>query len=310
MNLTDRRTWEKILVAVCCAIIISWIALFVISPGHRIVVGTCGPDTMPMYYSVDIQPEFASGFLYEFGKREPDKDLTLPPMKRYAEKQQIIDTLMDRAGITAAPDSVIGLYEFPDARILLASRDTGMVEVLGTGDRIQTHNLTPVPVGSRRYGINETVNPVQRGAYNFTSDYFVTIDRVDLVLPPPGNATTPLYIVYKTDVDQIFYPDGRPLASITTRGTFYVLYGQQIERVIGMSEIKLDPGWKQCSPRMDVSGEGSRLGDIQHTVKLARSSERILWSRLIVTSADIQQYDTGEESTSQWMSTDNTGCSC
>ena len=134
------------------------------------------------------------------------------------------------------------------------------------------------------------MNPVQRGAYNFTSDYFVAIDRVDLVLPPPGNATKPLYIVYKTDVDRVFYPDGRPLVSITTRSTFYALYGQRIERVIGMSEIKLDPVWKQCSPRMDVSGEGSRLGEIQNTVKLARSSERILWSRLIVTSADIQQF--------------------
>ena len=50
MNLTDRRLWEKILVAVCCAIIISWIALFVINPEHRIVVR----DLRSGYYPDDL----------------------------------------------------------------------------------------------------------------------------------------------------------------------------------------------------------------------------------------------------------------
>lgn len=35
MNLTDRRLWEKIVIAVCCAIIITGAAVFVFSPGHR-----------------------------------------------------------------------------------------------------------------------------------------------------------------------------------------------------------------------------------------------------------------------------------
>jgi hypothetical protein len=263
-----------------------------------------------MTYSTDIQPAFELSFLHEFGESEPDQNLTMPPMQRYPENQQIIDALMARAGITGAPDSVIGLYEFPNARILLIGNGSGLVEVLGTNERIETFNLTPVTIGGRPNGEYDSRSLGPTGNYNFSSENFIAIDRVDLVLPPPGNATTPLYIVNKTDVNRIWFPDSRPLASITSYSTFYVRYGQQVERVIGTAEIKLDPAWKQCSPTMEISGEGSRRGDIQHTVKFARGSDRLLWSRLVVMSADIQWHDTGDGSTSEWISSDRTGCSC
>jgi hypothetical protein len=310
MNLTDRRLWEKIVVGISCVIIASVVVAFAVSPGHRIELGTCGPDTMPMAYSADIQPEFATSLLHELGEPEPVKDPALPPLLDYAIRPEIAETLMDRAGIAIAPDSVIGLYEFPDARILLLNRESGITEVLGTGDGVRTFNLTPIPEGSRGYRTNETVKPVQRGDYNSTSEYSVAIDRVDLVLPPPGNATTSLYVVTKTNIDRFFYPDERPLVTITTRSTFYVRYGERVERVTGTSAIDLDPAWKKCSSRTGISGESSRRADIQQTAKLARGSDRILWSRLTVTSADIQQYDTGGQSTSEWMSSDSTGCSC
>jgi hypothetical protein len=309
MNLTDRRLWEKILVAVCCAIIISWIVLFVINPEHRIVVGTCGPDTIPMTYSTDIQPTFEESFLHEFGSQEPALNPVLPPMKHYPEKQQIIDTLMDRAHVVVSPDSIIGLYEFTDARLLLLDRNASITEVLETGGNLQTFALAPVTAGSRYYEDNGGAN-VKHGDYNFSSAHSVGINRIDLVLPGTGNVIAPLYIVNKTESERIFDPDGKSFAAITTTGTFYVLYGQRVERVTGSSAIVLDPAWKQCSPRMEISGEGSRTGEVKHTVKLARSSERLLRVLLITTSAHIQVYDAGGGSTNQWRSTDNTGCSC
>jgi hypothetical protein len=315
MNFTNKNVWHTILLAVCCIVIISVIAIFVLSPGNRIYIGTCGSDSMPMNYSTEIQPVFERSFLYEFGEREPDRNLTLPPMKYHREKQQVIDTLMDRAQIAGPSDSVIGLYEFPDARLLLIDGNTSVTEVLETRDKIQTFLLTPVMVGSRYYEINQTGN-AKRGIYNFSYENSVAITRIDLVLPPPVNATTPMYIVNKTYVEQDFYPDGRSLATITTSGTFYVLYGQRVERVIGTSAIILDPAWKQCSPHMDISGEGSRTGGMQYTVKLARDSERILWSHLIATSAHIQQYDASMGSSNEWRArdlwifNDGMGCSC
>jgi len=310
MNLTDRNLGEKIVVAVSCAIIIAGAAIFFFSPGHRIFVGNCGSDSMPLNYSTDIQPEYDLSFLHEFGEPEPDRNLTLPPMIDYEIRQQISDTLMDQAGFPRVPDSVLGLYEFPDARLLLVSRDGGIVELLGTGEKIQTFNLTPISIGSRPNGESFTKNPIQQGSYNFSSESFIAIERIDLVLPTPGNGTTPLYIVNKTDIDRIFYTDGRPLASITSRSTFYVRYGQRVERIIGTTDIKLDSAWKQCSSQKRILGEGGRRGDIQHTEKFARGSDRLLWSRLIVMSADIQWHDTGDGSTSEWISNDSTGCRC
>jgi hypothetical protein len=309
VNLTGRRLWEKIVVAASCVIIISWVIVLVVSPGHRFSLGTCGPDTIPMSFSTDIEPEYDLSFLHEFGEPEPDRILTLPPMMDYEVRQQISNTLLERAKILPAPDSVIGLYEFPDTRLLLVSRNGAFVELLVTGEKIQTFNLTPVFIGSRPNG-NTSINPVQSGSYNLSSESSIAIERIDLVLPLPGNGTAPLYIVNKTDIDRILYPDGRHLASITSRSTFYVRYGQRVERIIGTADVRLDPAWKQCSSQRRIPGEGGRRGDIQHTEKFARGPDRIVWSRLIVMSSDIQWHDTGDESTSVWISTDSTGCSC
>lgn len=311
MNSTDNKKMHYIFLAVCCIIFISWIAIFPLGPGNRITIGTCGLDSMPMNYSTDIPPAFERSFLYKFGEREPDRNLPLPPLQRYPERKLLIDTLMDRAQITGSQDSIIGLYEFPDARLLLIDRNTNVSEVLESGDKIQTLSLAPISVGTFHFEDKTTENP-EHGAYNFLYENSVTITRVDLVLPHPGNVTVPLYIVNKTETEQVFYPDGRSLAMITTTGRFYVIYGQRVERVTGTSAIILDPAWKQCSHRTEISGEGSRVGETKYTIKFARSSERLLWSRLITTSDHIQVFDAamGGTSSSQWISADSSGCTC
>ncbi|MDD1701119.1 MAG: hypothetical protein LUQ04_10085 [Methanoregula sp.] len=43
-----RQPWRGILPAVCCAIIISGIAIIVINPGNSFSFGTCGPDSIPI----------------------------------------------------------------------------------------------------------------------------------------------------------------------------------------------------------------------------------------------------------------------
>jgi hypothetical protein len=311
MSFTDNKKWHNIFIAMCCIIIISGIAIFITSPENKMFVGTCGPDSIPMTYSTDIQPTFEESFLHVFGEREPDRNSTLPPMQRYPDRKALIDTLMEKAGISASSDSVIGIYEFNDARLLLIDGNTSVKEVLESGDNVQTFSLNPVEIGSQHHEYNQTENP-RLGAYNFSSGHSIIISRVNLVLPQSGNVTAPMYIVNKTDFEQDFYPDGRSLASITTRGIFYVIYGQRVERVIGSHTVLLDPAWKQCSPRMEISGEGSSAGGMKYTVKLARSSERVLLSNLITTSAHIQVYDAtmGGGGRSQWMSTDSTGCTC
>ncbi|MFA4850691.1 MAG: hypothetical protein WC626_13280, partial [Methanoregula sp.] len=73
MNSTDNKKVHYIFLAVCCSFFISWIAIFSLSPGYRIFVGTCGSDTIPLNYSTDIEPEYDLSFLHEFGEREPDR---------------------------------------------------------------------------------------------------------------------------------------------------------------------------------------------------------------------------------------------
>jgi len=309
VNSSDNKKWNYTLVAVCCVIIVAGIAIIFISPWSGFSFGTCVTDTIPMTSTSSIQPAFATSFLQEFGEREPDPGPDLPPILHYPLRTGIIDSLMGRALVNGTEDAIIGLYEFPDSRLLLINQDTSVAEVLEMSEGIRTYTLVPEPVGSRHTGANKT-GPAQHGAYNSSTEYDVTIQRIHLVLPEPGHVTAPVYIVKKTRTDKYLYPDGAEFFSISTTGTFYVLYGQRVERVVAGSAITLDPGWTLCSQQTGISGEGGTMGELRHTVKLARSSERMLQEYLITTGAHIQVYEGAGSSTSQWKSRDSTGCSC
>ena len=334
MNSPDNNKGDRILVAACVVIIVFVLGFLlwgmgngcargICGPDHLIAnmyvipagvwtgfsPGTCGSDTIPMNYSTPIIPNFTLSLLHVYGESEPDKNLTWRPrLHRYEERREIINTLMDRAHMSYSPDSVIGLYEFPDARLLLIDSNPTVTEILQTGDDITVFTRIPMNIGSRQYTYNETLNP-RHGNYNYSYTNSLSVGKLYPVFPP-DNPSLPLYIVKKVDSERDTYPDGRLLDEITTRGTFYVAYGTRVERVIGNVSVTLDPEWKTCSPRLEISGEGNGIGEIKSTVKLARSSDRMLRVRLIATGAYIQQYDVDMSSSDSWRSTDSTGCSC
>ncbi|MDO9326687.1 MAG: hypothetical protein Q7T80_17185 [Methanoregula sp.] len=308
-NNTENEKWQRILVAACCVIIILGFGFLAWGLWNGFSSGTCGPDTIPLKYSTPIIPHFTMSFLHDFGESEPDLNLTPPLLHRYDERREIIDTLMDRAQMNAPPDSIIGLYESPDARLLLIDRNHGIVEILQAGNNIQIITLNSSIIGGRQYTVNETMNP-RHGNYNYSYTNSISLEKVLLVFPPGENFTPLLYIVKKIDSERAMYPDGRLLDEITTRGVFYITYGQRVEHVAGNVSVMLDPEWKLCTSRMEITDEGIGIGEIKSTVKIARSSERMLRVRLIATSAYIQQYDVDMSSSNTWTSTDSTGCTC
>lgn len=333
MNLTDRRLWEKIVVAVSCAIILLGLGFLVwgalngcatgtCGSGHSITnmyiipaglwngfsSGTCSNDDIQVTYTGMSTPSYANSFLYQFGESEPARGPDMPPLTDYPMRREVVDPLMARAQVKGTEKSIIGLYEFPDSRLLLINNDTTLTEVLETGNSIRISSLIPRLAGSRHTGTNET-GYHHHPTYNSSTEDDVTVHRIDLVLPGPGNATAPLYIVKKTRTDTALYPDGAELFTVSTTGTFYVLYGQRVDRVLYGAVISHDPGWKICSQKIGMSMNGM-TGELRHTVKFARSSERILHAHLIITGPSIQVYEGSGGSTSEWNSRDSTGCSC
>jgi hypothetical protein len=303
------KPWRKILFAACCIIIVTGIAIIFFIPLPGGYSGTCGPDDLSMTSISTIPPAFATSFLQEFGQSEPGPGPDLPPMVQYPLRRQIIDSLMARAPVTVPENSILGLYEFPDSRLLLLVTDTGLVEILETGDRIRMYHLEPEPVGARRTGYDQPGPPL-RGTYNFSTMNNVTIQRVRLVLPDPGNKTAPMYIVKKTRTETFLETDGTEAFSISTTGTFYVLYGMRVERVVASHALSFDPSWKLCRQETRIAGEGGNTGELIHTAMLARSSERMQQSHQITTGAFIQIFEGSGGSTSWWRSRDNTGCGC
>ena len=333
-NNSENKKWQRILVAACVIIIflglgfLFWTvwngcATGICGSGHSVAnlyfipagiwngfsPGTCGPDTIPMTYTSTIKPAFATSFLREFGESEPGPAPVLPPILQYPLRKEVIDSLMARAQVNSTEDSIIGLYEFPDSRLLLINQDIHLTEILETGEGIRTYTLVPEPVGNWRTGSNEA-GPALKNAYTSSTEHVVTIQRIHLMLPPAGNETALLYIVNKTIIERVFSPDHGSLASITTRGTFYVRYGQRVERVISGSAVTVESPWTLCSQKIGISGEDSMTGELKQTVKLAWSSERMLRAYLVTSGAHIQVHDASGSSSSQWRSNDSTGCSC
>ncbi|GAB6286263.1 MAG: hypothetical protein STSR0009_24640 [Methanoregula sp.] len=322
MNSSDNKKWYNILMVALCVIIVLGLGSLFWSPAHSVVnmyfvpagllsgfsFGTCSNDDIQMTYTGMATPTYADSFLYQFGESEPARGPDMPPLTDYPMRREVVDPLMAWAQVNGTEKSIIGLYEFPDSQLLLINNDTTLTEVLETGDGIRIFPLIPRRVGSRHTGASET-GYHHHPTYNSSTDDDVTVHRIDLVLPGPGNATAPLYIVKKTRTDTVLYPDGAEVFMVSTTGTFYVLYGQRVDRVLYGAVISHDPGWKICSQKIGMSMNGM-TGELRHTVKFARSSERILHAHLIITSPLIQVHEASGGSTSQWKSRDSTGCSC
>lgn len=308
MTSSDNKKRNRILIALCLVIIVAGIAFIFFSPGLGISFGSCISDVAPLTSTSTIPPTYNASFLQVFGEPEPEKAPDLPLLADYPMRREIIDPLMDRAEVNGTEASIIGLYEFPDSRLLLINNNTTLTEVIETGDGIRTFTLVPGLVGSRHTGADETGLNRHR-TYNASTEDTVTIHRIDLILLEPANKTARVYLVNKTRTDTFLSPDGAELLSVSTTGTFYVLYGQRVDRVLYGSAISHDPGWKLCSQQIGMTKKGT-TGELRQTVRFARGSERVLHAHLLTTGAFIQVFDGSLGSTNQWNSRDSTGCRC
>lgn len=310
-----RKKSNPVLLAVCICIILAGSAVLLYGPELGLPVGTCGADTITMTYASTVVPTYTESLLHEFGEAEPDPAPAMPPLLDYLPRKDTIDTLMARAQVTGDDASVIGMYEFPDSRLILVTTGANVTEVLADNDSVRTYTLIPRHIGSRNSGTAwsreaaQAAHPRDRTYISLTEGND-TIQRIDLVLPGAGDPTVPLYIVNKTRTDTFRSPESAEAFSVTTTGTFYVIYGQRVERVTYGSAVSHAPEWKVCSERRGFTRNGTN-GELRNTAKLARSSERVLAGYLAVTSPYLQVAEGSiGSSTGQWDSRDSTGCSC
>lgn len=333
-NLPEQEKSNPVLIAVCCIIIAVGLAILFIGPRVGFLAGTCGQDEIPMTFTNMDAPTYAMSLLYEFGEPEPAAAPPMPHMIDYPLRKDTIDALLARAQVNGSDKSIIGMYEFPGSCLLLVNTGENVTEILAINDSIRTVTLVPGNVGSRQHGYGEPAYPLplpsnssagntdaalgwwpmtaeihKPPVYLLSTGTTDTIRRIDPVLPGTVNVTCPLYIVNKTRTDTFHSSEGTEEFSVTTTGTFYVLYGQRVEHVTYDSAITNSSGWKICFDRMGITMNGP-AAELRHTVKLSRSSERVLIGYLGVTGPFIQIPETLGSSTVQWISRDGVGCSC
>ncbi|MDD5143352.1 hypothetical protein [Methanoregula sp.] len=310
-----RKKSTPVLLTVCICIILVGSAVLLYGPELRLPVGTCGADTITMTFTSTVVPTYTESLLHEFGEAEPDPAPAIPPMLDYPPKKDVIDTLLARAQVVGGERSVIGMFEFPDTRLILVTTGSNVTEVLADNESIRTYTLIPRYVGSRnsRTSLSRedalALHPRDRTYISLTESND-TIQRIDLVLPVTGDTTVPLYWVNKTRTDTFHSVEGAEVFSVTTTGTFYIIYGEQVESVTYGSAVSHDPEWKVCSEKIGFTRNGMN-GELRNTVKFARSSERVLVAYLAITSPFLQVTEGNMGSSiSQWDSRDSSGCSC
>lgn len=332
-NLPEQQKSNPVLVAVCCIIIVAGLAIIFIAPRFGFVPGTCIEDTMPMTFENLVPPSYGQSLLYEFGEPEPAVPPQLPPLADYPMQKNTIDGLLARAHVNGSEETVLGMYELPDARIILVNSGETITEILEENNSVRTYIRDIRMVGNRNYSTRD--NPYQKAGpdnssddshgtanfwpmiakptgahfYNSTMATSDTIRRFDLVLPGTADTTVPVYIVNKTRSDTYLDPNDTEEFSITTTGIFYVIYGKGVDRVSWNSSISHAPEWTICSKQIGFEKKNV-TAEVRNTVKLARSSERVLVGYLVVTGPYIQVPETMGSSMSQWISRDGTGCSC
>jgi len=323
MNSSGNRKWHNLLMAALCVIIVLGLGILFWSPAHSVVnryfvpvgewsgfsSGTCINDDIPMTYMNTIPQDYNESFLYRFGEPEPAAAPALPPMIDYPLRKDAIDALMALAHVNGSEASVIGLYEFADSQLLLVKSGENVTEILAGNDGIRTRTLVPRSVGNLH---SEAAAPgaARSGAYTTTSVSDVVIRRIDPVLPGGANSTFSLYIVQKDQEDICQDTGGTAIATIKTKGTFYVLYTRRVEHVVTGSSAIPGPGWTLCSENTAIEGTGNAMASLKHTARLAKGSDDILLANLIRTSAAIQVSEGSMGSTSMRISRDSTGCSC
>ena len=297
------------LLVFCCIVVLVGFVVIVVYPGLALPSGLCGPDDIPLTVTTDIEPSFETSYLYDFNESEPDPRQHLSPLLHYPLRKEAIDALMKKEHVAAAEDAIIGIYELPGTRIVLIDEGTGVIEILESREGTRTFILEKKPVGILHADTHGVIPATDSGDLS-PPEWTVTIHRIDIVLPDLENETAPMYIVQKTRRTQGISQDRTPLVTVSTTGTFYVIYGQRVELVVRDSEVVPGNGWTICHERFSMTPESDTTAELEHTVKLARGPERELVVHVIRTGPYIQRHDGHHASSSQWTSRDSTGCSC
>jgi hypothetical protein len=309
MPLSYDKTPVGNLLVFCCIVVLVGFAVLFVYPGLALPYGLCGPDDIPLTVTTDIEPSFETSYLYDFNESEPDPRQHLSPLLHYPLRKEAIDALMKKEHIAAAEDAIIGIYELASFRIVLIDEGTGVIEILETIEGTRTFILEKRPVGILHADIHGVIPATDSGDLS-PPEWTVTIHRIDIVLPGLEHETAPMYIVKKTRRTQGISQDRTPLVTVSTTGTFYVIYGQRVELVVRDSEIVPGNGWTICHERFSMTPESDTIAELKHTIKLARGPERELVVHVIRTGPYIQRHDGHHASSSQWMSRDSIGCSC
>jgi len=261
-----------------------------------------------------VQPCTNPDLFDQLGLQKPALRDTTVQMKTYDESKDVADKIMKEGKFPDASISIIGLYDFGDAQILLISRNDTILEAVYDGKTVTTYTLTPELIGEK----SDSGKPKKTLNLNGDlRDEYVSTETSTKVYSlklqsPEGNpslsqlvGTLSTYIVtsYRTDNYRRSNVDW---VSVTSKGVFYIDYGNSVTSINDASSYFVEFPYMFCEYNSGVSGVGSQAGQVNAHVKSGLTFTRIQIDNWVSVDAWLSPNDGGSATT--WMSSSPDGC--
>ena len=247
----------------------------------------------------------------EFGLQKPTVNEKAAPFRNYEASKDVSDKILKQAKLSDNASSVIGLYDFGNAQMLLLNHGDHVLEAFYDGKTVKTYLLTPTLLGDKT--VTETPKKIagpegDSGDYTITTSVRTQLYSIQLTYPEDNtvvpNVIRPLstYTVTRTRTDGYRNGAGTTIAQLVTTGVFYVNYGSSITSISNGSSWWLNPtvpGYSKCFYTYQESGIGTTSGQLYNHFKFGTLYLRFQMD--IWVSVDVYLNGSDGGSTNQWV---------
>jgi hypothetical protein len=247
--------------------------------------------------------QFANPSIFdEFGLQKPEVVKNTVPLKGYNEAKTAISSIIKKSNLSDDPNSVIGLYDFGDAQVLLINRGNTIFEVTYDGTSVKSFSISPKLSGEKKTaGTHKVMTAAETNSENYTINTELVDQLYSFSIQSPKSPYRVLttYAVTKTRTDN-YVNYGTTWASVTAKGTFYVNYGSSITSITDGSSYYTYAPYANCGFSSAKSGIGTTSGQVNGHLKSGSLYARIQMDNRVSCDAWLQTNDGGSQTT--WIS--------
>ena len=255
---------------------------------------------------INVKSNTGTNLFDEFGLSRPENYENTVHIKSYAESKEIADEILTAINLSSRSDSVIGMYDFGNYKVLLISQGESILEAVSDGKTVKTSTRIPILLGEKEVSRKPTVFSLNEMMGNVSANTHIQLCSMSISSPESPSMILTLYIITVTRTDEYRNYFGEIRASLTAKGTFYVEYGSSITGITDLSSYYTTFPYSTCEYSHYTSGVGTAVGQVNAHLKTGSLFARAQIDNWVSCNSWLTTNDGG--TTSTWMSGSGDGC--